>query len=284
MSDGRVKLRIRVKRKYFTPNVDVPPIQSSQPRYYAMVAIAIIFVAIIFWFVSNNKLDQQISATSRTQFVALPELDIPIDNNLLSTVNEPKVNLKLRGLVEQDDKPIAGTVSEVEHLSAIGQVSPIEEAAPAIGAMPPVSLDNAQLPDTDPELSREKSDVASFVTKKAEQLSTRTGYIARALLTNDVKQREPVDQIDSLVSAREDGVKLVYFYTEFREMKGQTLYHHWRHAGKVYAIVPFEINGNRWRVYSSKRLNSTMLGDWQVAVLDEFGNTLHQESFNYVLQ
>ncbi len=279
MSDGRVKLRIKVKRKYFNPVVDIPPIQSSQPRYFAMVAVVIIFVAIIFWFVSSNKLDQHISATSRTQFVALSGLDIPMGNGLPSTINEPKANLAVGGLTEQDDKPIAEAVLEAEHRSAVGEVFPSEETASAIGSMPPVSLDSA--PSREPR--REKADMALFETTKTEKPSTQTGYIERALLTNAVKQREPVDQIDALVSAREGGVKLVYFYTEFREMKGQTLYHHWKYAGKVYAIVPFEINGNRWRVYSSKRLNPTMLGHWQVAVVDELGNTLHQEHFNYTL-
>jgi len=272
MSDGRIKLRIRVKKKQMTLDVDEPKIRSSQPKYFAIAAVAVIFVAIIFWFISKDRFDQQVLAAPQAQarFVALSESMAPRDEPLFLSANELKTNLKLRGLPEIYDESIASILEEPEKLSVIGSTSLIPE-------------DDDSLSHADQEPPREKSDIALFSTKKPENVSTRTGYIARALLTSGVKQREPVDQLNSLVPARKEGVKRVYFYTELREMKGQTLYHHWKHAGKVYAMVPFKIKGNRWRVYSSKRLNAAMTGHWQVAVLDERGNTLHENSFHYAL-
>jgi hypothetical protein len=48
------------------------------------------------------------------------------------------------------------------------------------------------------------------------------------------------------------------------------------------ARVPFAVGAERWRVFSSKNLDPSWLGEWTVSVVDEEDRVLHSESFSYV--
>ena len=103
------------------------------------------------------------------------------------------------------------------------------------------------------------------------------GTVARATFTHDVADREPVDSVDTLSA---DDSK-VYYFTELRDMAGQTVTHRWEYNGKVMAEVPFNVNGDRWRVYSSKNLDGSWLGEWKVSVIDQAGGTVAVNTFTY---
>ena len=102
--------------------------------------------------------------------------------------------------------------------------------------------------------------------------------VARSAFTSAIQDREPTDQIGQLSN---DNTQ-VYFFTEISGMNGHTITHRWEHGGEVRAEVTFNIGGDRWRVWSSKNLQPSLLGEWQVAVVDEGGNVIAQESFAYI--
>ena len=108
-------------------------------------------------------------------------------------------------------------------------------------------------------------------------VSQPAGWIARAALTSAVDDREPVDSVSTLSN---DNTTLFYF-TEVRDMAGQTITHRWEHNGEVMAEVEFQIGGPRWRIYSSKTLMPTWLGDWKVSAIDAAGNPLTVNNFVY---
>ena len=105
-----------------------------------------------------------------------------------------------------------------------------------------------------------------------------TGSVARASFTTGVIDREPQDSITSLPS----DVSRILFFTEFSGLQGQTLTHVWERDGTEMARVPIVVGGSRWRVYSTKNLEPSWLGEWKVSVVDEEGRVLHSESFEYV--
>jgi hypothetical protein len=102
--------------------------------------------------------------------------------------------------------------------------------------------------------------------------------IARASFTTAIDNREPVDEVTELTN---DTTK-IYYFTEIRGLEGQTLNHRWEQNGVVQANIAFTVGGNRWRIWSSKNLQPEWTGEWQVMVVDEAGNVLSQNSFNYV--
>jgi hypothetical protein len=100
-------------------------------------------------------------------------------------------------------------------------------------------------------------------------------YVARAIFTSEVVNREPVDQI---VSA---GAELdsIYFFTDLRNLQGRTVKHRWEFDGQFMGEIEFQVGGPRWRVFSRKTLYPGQSGKWTVLVLDESGWPLHASIF-----
>ena len=107
---------------------------------------------------------------------------------------------------------------------------------------------------------------------------TPAGRVTRAGFTSEIIDREPQDSITSL-SNEHSGI---VFFTELRDLDGYTISHVWEREGAEMARVPFVVNGPRWRVYSTKKLEPSWTGEWTVRVEDENGQVLHTESFSYV--
>jgi len=101
--------------------------------------------------------------------------------------------------------------------------------------------------------------------------------VVRAVFTTAVADREPADQITSL----KNDVQQVYFYTELKNLEGQTVTHKWEYAGEVKAEVRFDVKAPRWRVWSSKKLDPSWTGEWTVSVVDGSGATRAQAKLNY---
>jgi hypothetical protein len=102
--------------------------------------------------------------------------------------------------------------------------------------------------------------------------------VARAQITSAVVDREPTDTLEQVPNDRDH----VYFFTDLRNFQGQDVVHRWEHDGEVVAEVPFGVAGPRWRVYSRKTLDPSLLGDWTVSVVDAEGQVVAQEQFQVV--
>jgi hypothetical protein len=129
-----------------------------------------------------------------------------------------------------------------------------------------------------------KSDAASTKIAPTEPATAAApapapihGTVARAAITNGVENHEPVDNLADVTTKTEK----VYYFTELRDMEGQTVKHRWEHNGEMMAEVPFQVGGSRWRVFSSKKLAPTSTGEWTVAVVDGAGNTVRADTFMY---
>lgn len=111
-----------------------------------------------------------------------------------------------------------------------------------------------------------------------EQAGFSTGSVVRSALTSAVEDREPTDSLNVVDSEQ----KQLYFFTELRDMSGQTAKHRWEYNGKVMAEVEFNVKGPRWRVWSSKNFVPGWTGDWKVSVINGAGDVISEKSFTYV--
>jgi hypothetical protein len=102
------------------------------------------------------------------------------------------------------------------------------------------------------------------------------GSVARAQITSEVRDREPVDNLAAVPAT----AARVYFFTEIKNQAGQKVTHRWEHNGKVMQEVPLEIGANRWRTYSYRSLDPSGAGQWIVSVIDTNGSTLSASTFN----
>jgi hypothetical protein len=91
-------------------------------------------------------------------------------------------------------------------------------------------------------------------------LSYRHGF------TPQVKDREPV----KFYSEVGPEVKSVTFFSEILGGRGSTIYHSWYKDGTQVARVKFDLGGDRWRVWSTKRVDPSS-AKWEVYIEDDSG-------------
>jgi len=103
------------------------------------------------------------------------------------------------------------------------------------------------------------------------------GSVARAQFTENVVDREPINHVRTMSNDQDQ----VYFYTDLRDMAGQRVVHRWEYNGTVFAEVPFNVGGPRWRVWSSKAFVPEWVGTWTVSVVDNSGEVLTTRTLNY---
>ena len=101
--------------------------------------------------------------------------------------------------------------------------------------------------------------------------------VARAQFATSIKNREPVDQV--VLAA--PPVTELYFFTDLRHLDGRTVTHRWEYEGQLISVVPFVVQGPRWRVFSMKEIEPEQIGEWSVTVVDQSGWPLHTELFRY---
>ena len=110
-----------------------------------------------------------------------------------------------------------------------------------------------------------------------EQSGFSRGSVVRSVFTSAVEDREPTDSIKELNTNSD---KVIY-YTELRDMAGQTAKHRWEYNGKVMAEVEFNVGGSRWRVWSSKSFVPGWTGEWKVSVLNGANEVISEDILTY---
>ncbi len=109
--------------------------------------------------------------------------------------------------------------------------------------------------------------------------SAYAGEVSRAVFTLDIKDREPVQNVDSIDSGTHNSIS---FFTELHELSGHNVIHQWTYNNEVMFEKTFEVKAPRWRVWTSKTLVPSWTGSWTVNVLDEDRSVLHSHSFEYL--
>jgi len=131
----------------------------------------------------------------------------------------------------------------------------------------------ATMEKTEPAAAMEKAEPAAAID---EQSGFNPGTVARSAFTSSIEDREPVDTLQQMNAMDQK----VYFFTELRDMEGQTATHRWELNGDVMAEVAFEVKGSRWRVWSSKNLQPEWTGEWKVSVLNSANEVISETNLN----
>ena len=114
---------------------------------------------------------------------------------------------------------------------------------------------------------------ATFITA-----NVYAGEVSRAMFTTSIQDREPVMAVDSVSS---NAFKSISFFTELNDFQGHNITHQWIFDDTVMFEKSFEVNGERWRVWTSKTLLPGWTGVWTVRVLDDDRSELISKTFEY---
>ena len=102
--------------------------------------------------------------------------------------------------------------------------------------------------------------------------------ISEAEFAKKIIDRVPIN----IVREFDNSLGKIYFFTNIRNLQGTSVKHRWIYNNKVMADVIFDINGPRWRVWSSKNLWHTWTGKWIVEVVTSENEVLYKKEFNYI--
>ncbi len=92
------------------------------------------------------------------------------------------------------------------------------------------------------------------------------GELDRGILTSNVSNREPVDDLGNQVVSDGSNSQQVFYFTHLKQLEGTQIQHRWYYRGKEMATVTLNIGSNDWRTYSSKRLLPNWIGEWKIEV------------------
>jgi Protein of unknown function (DUF2914) len=104
------------------------------------------------------------------------------------------------------------------------------------------------------------------------------GSVSRSAFTEAVVNREPRGRIAELTNDKQ----FIYYFTELKGMTGQIVTHRWLFNGQMMNEFKFNVGSPRWRVWSNRTLQADNLGRWEVQVVNELGQIIHRERFNYI--
>ena len=133
---------------------------------------------------------------------------------------------------------------------------------------------------TEQAIPAQETETTTQVSETTEMVGFSRGSVTRSAFTSAINEREPVDSLEKLPNSENQ----VTYFTELRDMSGQTAIHRWEHNGEVIAEVSFKVRGPRWRVWSSKSFSPDWTGDWKVSVINAAGETISEDVLAYVEQ
>ena len=127
--------------------------------------------------------------------------------------------------------------------------------------------------------ARAKQLQATAKTASLPPVTPSSIQVARAVLAAGVQDREPVGVLEDVVPK---SMRRVYFFTQIKGAKGQTLTHRWHYGNRVMAEIRLPIRSDNFRTWSSKRMSPAWAGRWWVEVVDEQGRVIARRSFRYL--
>lgn len=150
---------------------------------------------------------------------------------------------------------------------------PLTVAGLSAVAPPPVAAPAAPAAAA-PAAVTESTPAETAAAAEPDAVRPRGARSARVQLTSAVRNREPVDSLDSVASGQS-----VYGFSEVRGLAGRSVEHRWQHEGRTVASLRLKIGGDRWRVHSRKPSAAGDKGQWELLVLDDEGTVIGRTPF-----
>ena len=295
MTQKAIKIKIKVgngasgRRSAALPSGDRSDDVIIRPNYQGIFVLLVIVSTLFgggWWLFSSDEIEQ--SAATVASSPPVQEVSAP--------TNKP-VSVVVDNTSSIEEKTDTDTSAAVTKTPEVKKPHVLEQV---------IIVENKTVPESQPEVTtvNQPSEVSVAKVEKESRLSADNvaasqetkpapaepkvektpvaqvsdNRVARAQFTRGISKREPVDKLQelSVSDQQHDSVKL-YFFSELKNLKGQTVTHRWLYEDEEVANIKFRVGGNRWRVYSSKNIQTHKSGAWSVTVNDSEGNVIYRE-------
>ncbi|WP_404341536.1 DUF2914 domain-containing protein [Pseudoalteromonas mariniglutinosa] len=275
-----------------TANMNTQPTQVAPVTYQwhwrrivAVITIAMCILAIMTYSflgaVSAGQSEQQQSGDEVTESTETSLLASQVQAD-----SQPTDSVSLQG---KEHSPDVDVLAKSQR--AIATVYDDQQPSASENSL----LDNAKKDDVERGISRQEELAA--VEKTPPQLfadnaqlasvalgaKIDTDKVSRAVLTIEVVDREPVNVLKTDIKTTDFDESLTFF-SELKNLQGQTVRHVWYYQDQQMASVELSITAPRYRTYSSKNIMPTQTGEWRVEVLDQQGVMLAHKEFRILAE
>lgn len=261
--------------------VDYSRYEESETRWDRIIAVFVVLavlMGVLIYFLVGN--DDEGNASNVLNTTLTEEQLSVLGSEKTSTYEAKSADV----LMQDTEKEQVGSEQKNIEQAAVN-VSKSEEDAIEKTAKP----ETKQTATEDFNASKEPERIATEASGKdvtstpSARIVIENDGITRALLTQEIKDQEPQGSIPFELALPDEGIVKVILFTEMHGLRGKKLYHEWYRNGVRQARVRVPVNVNKQRSHSSKYINTQMLGDWQVKVLDGKQNSYALAEFKVVL-
>ncbi len=266
MNDNKLKIRIQIQQQppqaieQIYPDLAEPEIVYEQSYDWGKIAIAAVALLFVITLISYLIFGSNKESASSTETSSVNQT-IPTQDSSAST----EITQSQPGRIESQHQTKTQDVIQSE------KNTPITESmsTPATKPKPEMIMNKPMI------IPRKKPNAAPKVTS---QQTPDQPQIIRAQLSHAIKDREPVDIIDT-VKLQSSQSKPIFFYLHVRDLQDQEITIHWYHGDKLDSQLPLKIHADNWRTNASKQLDHERLGAWRVEVVDNSGKILATRRF-----
>lgn len=115
------------------------------------------------------------------------------------------------------------------------------------------------------------------VQEYVEEQQKPSGKLTTEIFTTAIVDGKPADNLKAI----ENTVDTVYFYTVLEGLKGQTVTHRWKYAGRVISNADIPVTEDPFTTWSSNKIEPNWTGFWTVEVLGKDSEVIGVGTFAY---
>lgn len=309
MQDNQLAIRIQLKKK---PTEAKETLQILWGRVIAVVLVTILVVGLAVWLLwraipgpdANDFANSVPPSAPATVVPGTPKPEVapvaaadqsvsPVSGDLRSANGDGAQAAKaVTAPVPKPDAPIAATskgavadpaeaaapVLTSEAVSTSAAATPNETATTEVAAPETLTSERAPPDNTLAPEQPGKHHVPGALAK----VDIRSGHVGRAAISQTREGRTPGAPLSEVVAMDGRNLITLYMFTRYQNLSGQWVFHDWYRNGKREARVRVRPHLAEMDIYSSKFIDTHMLGDWQVKVRTAAGTLLAETSFTVV--
>ena len=179
----------------------------------------------------------------------------------------------------KENKPLS--LKNDEQSKSIESVQKEEISVPKLenNKVSPEPLPSISPVKTSLSVKPKKSSSATVSSKRPPAIIFDSRVI-RASLNKEPRYGEPGDPIKPRVVIGLGQSIEAFYFSEIKNMKHRVLLHHWFKNGELVYKKHFDVETDKFKLISSKKLSAKDVGEWSVALIDQKGKRFSEVNFS----
>lgn len=281
-ADKKISIKVKSKteqRIMEDPEVEMITEWNIQRILVALIVLILFLVVPAYYFSRSDKSSFDESVVKDASALALSnKTDIKKQNSFKEPSAKP---FKVKASPDKNTSQQAlakNAVKQIPHKQQATNNKIPPQSEPL--AIPANLAENTDSKNRSTKVAGVNKPQQTTVHEKPADTKSLNAHVIRALLAQGVNKLEPFGQVELPLLVNDSQAQGITYFTEVSDMQGETVFHEWLKQGEIIYKRKIHIGGKRWRFYTSKLFTYSSNGQWQVRVITEQGDILHQMDFS----